>query len=274
MFTQEFTADFDRVLAHDKPFALVRFGDGELALIDGRAHQSADAWRTLGPSWLRKELVDSLRCELPGWHVGLPPICCIGGGLKLRASVRVPLARQTFATLFLHANLHRAAEIKARFTDAIVVGSWFGDVRIPADGVTVAWDVDAVVAKLLEVDKPILLAAGPCANLIALRYWTRQAPEKRQTIIDVGSALDVLEGKQTRHYHGTMTKHVCVYGSRQAKQLPMRRTKLIRPIGGMLPTQEIRGQLPSERQGVQQIGRHKPEAIPHGRIKKITQHRR
>lgn len=274
MFTQDFSKDFDAVLAADKPFALVRFGDGELALCDGRAHQSADAWRTLGPTWLRRELVDSLRCELPGWHLGLPPLCCIGGGLKLRSTARVPLARQTFATLFIHGNLSRAHEIKERYSDAIVVGSWFGDLRVPADGVTAPWDVDAVVGKLLEIETPILLAAGPCSNLIALRYWTRQAPDKRQTILDVGSALDVLEGKKTRHYHDTMLKHVCVYGSRQDKQLPERRTKLIRPTGGLLPTQEIRGELPSTRRTVVHVGRHKPEAIPHGGIKKITQHRK
>lgn len=273
MFTQDFTADFNKVLSCDEPFALTRFGDGELALIDGRAHQSADAWRSLGPTWLRKELVDSLRCNLPGWNVGLPPLCCVGGGLKLRATARVPLPRQTFATLFIHANLARAPELLARYKDAVVVGSWFGDVRVPADGVTKPWDVDSVVAKLLEADKPILLAAGPCSNLIALRYWTRQTPDKRQSIIDIGSALDVLNGKKTRHYHDTMLKHVCVYGSRRELPSP-RQTAVIRPVGPPLPTQEIRETLPSSQRQVTKIGRHAPDAIPHGRIRRPTQSRK
>lgn len=273
MFVQDFTKDFDAVLAAEKPFALVRFGDGELALIDGRSHQSADAWRSLGATWLRKELVDSLRANMDGWHVGLPPLCCIGGGLKLRATARVPLPRQTFATLFIHGNLARASEITARYKDAVVVGSWFGDVRVPADGVTHPWDVDVVVNKLLESDKPILLAAGPCSNIIALRYWTRQSADKRQSIIDVGSALDVLNGKHTRHYHdGKMLKHVCVYGSRQ--ELPTRQVSVIRPIAPKLPDQEIREELVSDRRSVTKIGRHAPNAIPHGRIRRATQHRK
>jgi hypothetical protein len=273
MFTQDFTADFDAVLAAEKPFALVRFGDGELALIDGRAHQSADAWRSLGPTWLRKELVDSLRAHMDGWHVGLPPLCCIGGGLKLRATARVPLARQTFATLFIHGNLARASELRDRYKDAVIVGSWYGEIRIPADGVTQTWDVDSVVAKLLEVDKPILLAAGPCSNIIALRYWTRQASDKRQSIIDVGSAFDVLNGKKTRHYHDTMLRHICTYGSRQ--QPSPRNVQVVRPVGAPdLPTQEIREELPSNRRQITKIGRHAPHAIPHGRIRKATQHRK
>jgi hypothetical protein len=111
----------------------------------------------------------------------------------------------------MNGNLKRTEELMMRYGNAVVVSSWFGDerFRIPADGVTQPWDLDGLVAKLLEVDRPILLAAGPCANIIALRYWQRQKPDKRQTILDVGSALDVLHGKYSRACHTLKADHQC-----------------------------------------------------------------
>lgn len=210
MFQQDHRADFEAVLAAREPFALMRFGDGELALISGVAHQSADAWATKGPVWLRDELIGSLRTREEGIYLGLPSPCCISRGTHLRLSVRLPLERQTFATLFMHGNLPRAYEVQQHFSDAVVVNDKYGDVRVPGDGVSKRWDVDAVVTKLQEVrDRPILLAAGPCSNLIAMRYWSRQAKDLRVPIVDVGSMLDVLHGHVSRHYHGTMNHHHC-----------------------------------------------------------------
>lgn len=212
-FKQDFQADFDAILAEQDPFCLVRFGDGELALVCGKGHQSADVWRTTGPVWLRGALIESLCFDAPGYCVATVPPCCLQSGIRLRTAVRVPRERQTMATLFMNGNLKRTQELMMRYGNAVVVSSWFGDeqYRIPADGVTAPWDLDGLVAKLLEVDRPILLAAGPCANLIALRYWQRQKPDKRQTILDVGSALDVLHGKYSRACHTLKSDHMCTW---------------------------------------------------------------
>ncbi len=212
MFSQNHKADFQAVLDATSPFALVRFGDGETALIDGKEHRSADAWSTTGPVWLRDELYEALATDLDGFHVGLPPACCLTRGLKLRTCVRLPLARQTFATLFLHGNLPRITELQRHFKDALIVNDKYGEIKIPSDGVTNPWEIDDVVAELLKIrTRPILLSAGPCSNIIALRYWKKQDPNRRVPIIDVGSPLDLIHGHVNRHYHGTMNDHECYW---------------------------------------------------------------
>ena len=212
VFNQDHKADFDAVLSATDPFALIRFGDGELAVIDGIKHQSADSWATSGPVWIRDELIESLRTTMDGFCIGLPSGCCISRGIRLRYTANAPTRARTFATLFMHGNLRRAGELQEHFSDAVVVNSSYGEIRIPDDGVTEQWDLDAVVRELLEIrGRPILLAAGPCANLIAYRYWQRQERRHRVPILDVGSALDVTRGQNNRHYHGKMNDHHCTW---------------------------------------------------------------
>lgn len=232
MFTQEHAEDFTAVLTATKPFAMIRFGDGELALLDGRVHKSADSWTATGPVWLQGELYETLQTKLDRIALGLPPACCLSRGLKLRGAAQVPKRMQTFATLFMHGNLPRMKQFRDRYANAVIVNDKYGDIKIPSDGVTEKWDLNAIVAKLLEVrDRPILLSAGPCANLIALRYWTRQDPLDRVPIIDVGSALDVLHGYSNRHYHGNMNDHVCTWN--EADRAPVKTgTQAIRAVSG------------------------------------------
>ena len=100
-----------------------------------------------------------------------------------------------------------------RFPDAAIVAPHNGDFAVPPHGVTHEWDVDLLVKKLLDVDRPIFVAAGPCANIIIVRYWNAQMPEKRQTIIDVGAAIDRrVHGKITRAYN-MKQRHLCSWDS-------------------------------------------------------------
>ena len=210
MFTQDHKADFDAVLAAKKPFAFVRFGDGETAIIDGVGHRSADHWSSEGDVWLKTELYESLQTRLDSFCLGLPPACCGSRGLKLRAAVALPTRMQTFATLFMHVNLSRAHELRKRFDNALLIHHEYGDFKIPADGVTQPWDVAGVVEQMLAVrDRPILMAAGPCSNILALRYWKQQDKELRVPIIDLGSTLDVMHGHINRWWHGKMNDHTC-----------------------------------------------------------------
>ncbi|HEV3003349.1 MAG TPA: glycosyltransferase, partial [Pirellulales bacterium] len=62
--------------------------------------------------------------------------------------------------------------------------------------------------RLLPVRRPILVSAGPAACIVVHKYWQRATPERRQTIVDVGSAIDELtKGRKTRQYQvpGTRT---------------------------------------------------------------------
>ena len=228
MFTQDHGRDFDALLAQTEPLALVRFGDGEIALIDGNAHKSADAWKVGGPTWLRGDLVASLRYQAERWCIGLPTPCCLRSGIRIHPAVNAPGHLRTFSTLFLHSNLRRFGAVLERFKDAVIVGSWYGDVRIPEDGVSTPWDVDACVTELLKSKRDILLGAGPCANIIALRYWKRATDDERRFILDVGSALDVHYGKRSRHFHDTMADHRCCWDTFKIETGRPRRT--IRPL--------------------------------------------
>jgi hypothetical protein len=230
VFKQDHRADFDAVLAAKRPFSLVRFGDGELAIMQGREHKSADVWATRGPVWCKDELIASLSAKLDGYCVGLPSACCLSRGLQLRSLVNVPLHAQTFATLFMHGNLPRVRLLFERFEDPVVVHHRHGEIHVPADGVTSPFDVDAVVDKLLEVKgKAIFLAAGPISNLIAYRYWLRQTPRDRVTMLDIGSALDVFHGDNNRYYHGQMNDHRCSW---YEADRPIERTRMkIKDVG-------------------------------------------
>jgi hypothetical protein len=72
------------------------------------------------------------------------------------------------------------------------------------------FDIDLLVARLLRVQRTMLISAGPASAIIIHRYWQRAEPERRQVIVDVGSAIDELtKGKRTRSYQ--------VPGSRNAE---------------------------------------------------------
>ena len=228
MFTQDHRADFGAVLEHQEPFALIRFGDGEAALIDGVAHRSADTWETTGPSWLQRELRDTLFSDMSRFCMGLPTPCCFPSGMRLTQVSGAPRSHQTFATLFMHANLPRGNHLQEHFPQAVVVNDRYGDIKIPSDGVSTPWDLDAVVSQLQRVTSgPILLAAGPCSNILAYRYWQRQPVSKRVSIIDVGSTLDVLDGRWSRHYHGKMNDHTCQWASSRSRSPGRQRDRTV-----------------------------------------------
>ena len=49
-FTQDFVTDFDQFDFFGKPFAFVRFGDGERAICSGRPIATQDGWSYDGAS--------------------------------------------------------------------------------------------------------------------------------------------------------------------------------------------------------------------------------
>lgn len=213
MFQQDHRADFDAVVESSSPFAFVRFGDGEISILRGDKYTSVDAWAITGWTrcWFEDELRSIWRAAEPGFCVGVPTPCCLGQfGFP---DCGAPLPQQTFATLFLHANTERLGDLYDRFADPLVVSSGYGELRVPPDGVTIPWDLDGLVDELMRSTRPIFLAAGPCANVIAWRYWQRQEPEHRVPILDLGSALDLLHGRATRGYHA-LRRHRCQWWPR------------------------------------------------------------
>lgn len=214
MFRQDFTADLTAIVEADAPFGFIRFNDGEHAILEGLPYRAASGWRISKTAWLRDELTEILVHPPEGIYLGISAPCCIApAAAYYRKTINVPRERVTFASIFSHRNYNRFRQLQTRFPDAFVVAPHNGDLAVPPDGISYEWNVDALVKDLLEVDRPIFVAAGPCANIIIVRYWNAQAPEKRQIIIDVGAAIDRrVHGEITRVYN-MKQKHVCSWDS-------------------------------------------------------------
>lgn len=202
-FTQNFVKDFYEILKADEPFAFSRFHDGEYHLIEGLCYNARSNWEVVGKCWLQEDLREALAEDSPGYFLGISPPCEFSeSAAYYRGTLKIPKHRLTFSTVFSHANHRLVGELGKKWPGAIVVSCKNGDITVPETGPEKPWDVDAVVDQLLAVkDTAILVAAGPCANLIVHRYWKRQDPNKRVTILDVGSAIDpVVHGEVTREY--------------------------------------------------------------------------
>jgi len=208
MFSQEFVADLNRLDFFGEPFALVRFADGERALCEGRPielHNEFESWESTGEATPFTELLNaSLRANLPGYCIGISCPCCdVDAHWWYLKQVTVPRQRLTFSNLFVNGNHDRFLERveRERLTErCAIVSSGKGAFRVPRRAVDDDWDMDRLVDQLCEVDRPILVAAGPAANVLIYKYWQRAT--RRQTIVDIGSALDGwIHGAGTRNYH-------------------------------------------------------------------------
>jgi len=223
-FIQKFQADFAQFVKADEPFAFVRFHDGEYAVIQGISYQARSGWSVDSPTWLQYPLQEALEANLDGFYIGISPPCDHSEAAAFyRGQIKCPKQRLTFATIFQHSNFKKTPQLLRHFQNPFVVSCKHGDVTVPQNGVRKGWDIDAVVRKLLKVEsRPILVAAGPCANVIIHRYWKTQDPDKRVTIIDIGSALDLdVHGKRTRPYHDPQAKasqHHCDWDTWHAFQ--------------------------------------------------------
>lgn len=222
--TQDFNLDFDRIVAGlsvdygGEPFAFTRFADGEVAFILQRAHRAkSDGWRYDGQSHdATSLLIRAASCYAPGWYVGVACPCHEREDHDfLMDLVNVPLSRITFAGIFIYANYSRFESLDLSHCIEVSCDE-DADYRVARDEISGSSCVNAIrIADSLieEADAPIVLAAGPLANIIAWRYWTECPCNRRQVIVDVGSALDLrFKPRPTRHYQKTrrdVSRRVC-----------------------------------------------------------------
>lgn len=213
-FAKDFVTDFDVIVDRWRacePFAFVRFGDGEAAILRGRKRpfrtmRASEKWQSDQlQGAFRTALRESLCARLEGYAVGvLCPHCSDVSSQYLWEQVGDDRDHCTFAEIFGNANWPRVPWIDLiEETNTFVVGSSKKcDLRIPIDLPNNMKLIDEVVAQLLELDRPIAVCAGPAANVIVHRYWQRVAPERRQVCIDLGSTLDPwLHIDKTRGHH-------------------------------------------------------------------------
>lgn len=235
-FTQSFAVDTDPIRfriqpsGRSEPFAFVRFGDGESAIVAGRPYQTdADGWKYAGgDSELRRELIASLSHDAAGWCVGLPsPNREPEHYDECLPFVRVPQERRTFAKLFSDQNANPWRDwFRGQWPgNAFVVGSRsrYGhesraDVLVSPTWVMEfgGWESDptgpTLVKELLDVRVPIYLSCGPMANIVARKYWeATEGPEwigKRQPIIDAGSSIDPIVKGHTGRVYDNLGQHL------------------------------------------------------------------
>lgn len=215
--TQSFTEDFDlltSVLHPDysgPPISCSRFGDGEYAILRGMAYKAkSDGWQWGGQRHsLQNDLLRSLvaGAELPGYYVGISSENHHPRAYRWYAKQidnhGVPVTRITFASLFIFANYERFRRLD--LSHCVTVGRGSADLIVPSSPAAESWpeQIETLVDILCGVECPILISAGPWASIIVHRYWKlmKDNPD-RQTIIDVGSAMDErLHGRRTRRYH-------------------------------------------------------------------------
>lgn len=211
-----FAAALARFVAPERPLALARFHDGEYHVLRGLPYNARSGWHLRDPSWIRERLRAALQADLPDLWIGISPPCDFPRGTAYYRSL-VKTKLRTFATVFHHRNFPpaEAAFRAGPFANACIVACKKGDYDVPANGVATKWDLDGLVTSLLAEKRPILLAAGPCAGVIVHEYWTRCPEGDRQTILDVGAAIDRrIHGRGTRSFHDAgcpLRLHACAW---------------------------------------------------------------
>lgn len=218
MFTHDFAADLAQIDLFDKQnrFALGRFADGEQAILQMRQINTADGWTA--PTYdtqFRGWLEESLRCDVPGWHIGISCPCCdLEAHRWYMKHAGAPAERQTFSNIFANGNydnvLRRIKEEEWLTRCAIVTNpdccKSRPDYLCSPDVVNDTWGISKIVELLQQEGRPILLACGPAGAVIAHRYWT--TAEKPTTIVDIGSILDpILRGRISRGYHDPLNQN-------------------------------------------------------------------
>ncbi len=212
--TQDFDADFDLLTAglapgySGEPYAFIRFGDGEVGIMRGTGHRAkSDGWEwpagRADGHWLdlNAKLYETLMADTDGLYFGItahehhPE-----QHIWLMDNLTCPWDRVAHAEAFIFANYERFQQIDPLKCATVCPNGLHG---IPGDAIATGWDFRPLIDLLIRQDdrSPILVSAGPLANVLIHDYWLQCPPSRRRVILDVGSALDeFMKGRRTRQY--------------------------------------------------------------------------
>lgn len=232
---------FNRKLRQGENFSLVRFGDGEMIVINGESidlSQKCNGEHKYTPENIKDEqhrqiLTDSLTYDNDQYFVGLPCRCCVGDDKcdQLRLQSQQKDSRLTWANLFVNANYsaflektiplfqskvvnlicHEKAVLdKLPFTvnqDFRIGGNaWVNDYEHTLDEISSYMD-DSVIE-----NEVFIFCAGVLSNMLIYQL-TRKYP--KNTYIDVGSVFDDVMGlgKTRKYLKGSKRrlKKVCIW---------------------------------------------------------------
>ena len=207
---------FQRKLAAHEPFALARFGDGEMVILMGDHPHRARRIRGVeygydpdDPTYIapRQAMLDAFRHRADGYYVGISCPHCVGDAdfEWLRRSSTQDDAHLTYATLYFYGNYpHYVQEVVPLYSQYEVVLICSRDAqleRLPfpiARDVRIgrnAWRDELPLAETLARDVArhntrgalYLICAGPFGGVLAHQLH-RAAPHN--TYLDTGSSLD------------------------------------------------------------------------------------
>ena len=232
-------ARFEAMLRRGEPFAMARFGDGEIRIArDSQMDYGAFSYdpRAAEQRWYRDRLIDSLRHRQPNYFVAISAPCCVGDAdffmyktmagqsddaltfACLFVNDNYPLFRERWLPLFaereVHVVCHRTAAPEAlpfavRRVWRVGDNAWINDYALIAR-IRRAIEEEATAGALF------LIAAGPFGGVLAQQLY---AFAPGNTYLDIGSTLDpMLFGRDTRPYHRGKSDHdFCTW---EAARLP------------------------------------------------------
>lgn len=236
-----FAGDFEKFrlkIERKEPFAIVRFGDGEMMLMNKQPidlmHKGVGEFKYDGSVTYAKSinmLSESFRYYDPNYFVGIACPCCVGKDKSNAMKVNSGLndSTLTWANIFVNANYNKTINtilpLFKRNSDDIVLVSHISSsiTSLPWKQNTSqfygvqsnAWiqnlDLIDVINKREYNNKIVIICAGPFANIAVHQLYKHN---KNNIYIDFGSVLDPYLGLPvTRGYQlgaPTLNK-VCIW---------------------------------------------------------------
>lgn len=205
-FTQNHSTDLQLIfeaILHREPIGFSRFADGERATIEGKRVR-ADGWVANNNKELSIEMSKAISFNHPQYYLGISCPCCDSrSNLFYRKKVQVPKSHVSYSTIFANGNADTAEYFLKNLLkeDIEIVGCRDeSTIKIGPNMVSPLVDPTEILDKIEKSSKSIiLLAAGPYSCILIYEYLKRNC--KGKVMIDVGSALDGIFGRQTRQYH-------------------------------------------------------------------------
>lgn len=237
-----FKGDFDKfvtMIKNDEHFALSRWGDGELTILEDKPIDllwKGDGEFKYDPNdpvrqKMREILMNSYTYKSKNYFIGVACQCCVGKDKfdYMRKLSSQPEENLTWANIFVNSNYqYFLSEFLPALKDKkiILIANKNGNIKnlpfkleqyIPIG--TDAWinnypisqHIQQEIGEFNGSDYVYLIAAGPFANILTYELWKY---DKNNTYIDIGSTLDKILGlKVTRGYlQGAETlKKTCIW---------------------------------------------------------------
>ena len=232
---QDFKSDFSEMInliRGDKPFAFMRFADGEIGVMKGRKVIGSDNW--ISPdrvTLLGQDLLSAIARVDDSLYYGISCQCCdIEGRDYLLGLIKNSRSNVTFSNLFVNGNYYSFLDfIKTLGKPVYVVANEsagfynfplevLGFAPVPNDCVNY-WEENSVGVKqalknsVTGLENQIfLISAGPMSEAIIDYLWQINPKNK---YVDVGSAIaEYIHGRPIRDFAYTNSPYYnknCVF---------------------------------------------------------------